>query len=161
MNILYNTCGILYIFATLLVENLCAIVAHRFRFWKWPCIKPQGRLIIRSHYLRTLCQHVFAALALTWSSCSLPKKNTRDRYFGCFSFILISTRNSIQFLFFKVAGIVLLRTLDSNNFSGSDISPEKLKTVDFVSSFNPLLLSRSPQTQMCDILAELKTKLSD
>ena len=133
-----------HISATLVIVNLCAIVEHHIRFWKWPCIKPQSRLIIRSHFLRTLCQHVFAALALTWSSCLLPKKNTRDRYFGCFSFILISTRNSIQFLIFKVAGIVLLWTLDSNNFSGSDISPEKLKTVDFVSSFNPQLLSRFP-----------------
>ena len=51
--------------------------------------------------------------------------------------------------------------MDSNLFSGSHISPEKLKSVDFVSSFNPLLLSRSPQTQMCDILAELKTEMSD
>ena len=146
-----------HISAKLVVVNLCAIVELHFRFWKWPCIKPQGRLIIRSHYLRTLCQHVFAALALTWSSCSLPKKNTRDRYFGCFSFILIFKRNSIQFLFFKVAGIVLLRTLDSNNFSVSDISPEKLKTVDFVSSFIPQLLSRLPSNTD----AELKTKLSD
>ena len=133
-----------HISTTLVIVNLCAIVEHHFRLWKWPCIKPQGRLIIRSHYLRTLCQHVFAALALTWSSCSLPKKNTRDRYVGCFSFILNFKRNSSQFLFFKVAGIVLLRTLDSNNFSCSDISPEKLKTVDFFSSFNPQLLSRLP-----------------
>ena len=133
-----------HISAKLVVVNLCAIVELHFRFWKWPCIKPQGRLIIRSHYLRTLCQHVFAALALTWSSCSLHKKNTRDRCFGCFSFILIFKRNSIHFLYFKVAGIILLRTLDSNNFSVSDISPEKLKTVDFVSSFIPQLLSRLP-----------------
>ena len=133
-----------HISATLVMVNLGVIVEHHFRFWKWPCIKPQSRLIIRSHFLRTLCQHVFAALALTFSSCSLPKKNTRDRYFGCFSFILIFKRNSIQFLFFKVAGMVLLRTLDSNNFSGSHVSPEKLKSVDFVSSFNPLLLSRLP-----------------
>ena len=146
-----------HISATLVIVNLCAIVEHHFRFWKWPCIKPQGRLIIRSHYLRTLCQHVFAALALTWSSCSLPKMNTRDRYFGCFSFILIFKRNSIHFLYFKVAGIILLRTLDSNNFSVSDISPEKLKTVDFVSSFIPQLLSRLPSNTD----AELKTKLSD
>ena len=146
-----------HISAKLVVVNLCAIVELHFRFWKWPCIKPQGRLIIRSHYLRTLCQHVFAALALTWSSCSLHKKNTRDRCFGCFSFILIFKRNSIHFLYFKVAGIILLRTLDSNNFSVSDISPEKLKTVDFVSSFIPQLLSRLPSNTD----AELKTKLSD